>query len=99
VTNRVDVTLYTRSGCHLCDEATAELAQLAEQLSIDVHAVDIDADAATRERYNDTVPQIYVGGVPVSAAPLDWRAIRGAIDAVAAGLVEPSAESGTGFSD
>lgn len=100
MTDRIEVTLYTRSGCHLCDEAAAELARLAEELPIDVRAIDIDADEATRERYNDTVPEVYVGGVPVSAAPIDWMAIVGAIDSVAAGLVEPDdddREPGTGF--
>jgi len=99
MTDLIEVTLYTRSGCHLCDEAIAELTRLAEQLPIDVQAVDIDSDEATHERYNDTVPELHVGGVPVSAAPLDWMAILGAIDSVAAGLIEPDddREPGTGF--
>ena len=101
--NRVDVTLYTRSGCHLCDEAAARLAELAEQLPIGVHTIDIDGDvdAAILERYTDVVPAVHVGGVPISVAPLDWMAVRGAIDAVAAGLIEPGdddTEPGTGFS-
>jgi len=41
MTNRVDVTLYTRPGCHLCDEAAARLVELAEQLPIGVQAIDI----------------------------------------------------------
>lgn len=99
--DRVEITFYTRAGCHLCDEAADELARLAEQLPIEVQAIDIDADEAVRERYNDSVPAIHVGGVPVSAAPLDWMAIRGAIDSVAAGLIQPpddDREPGTGFS-
>ena len=99
--NRVDVTLYTRAGCHLCEEAAAELTRLAELLPLDIETIDIDADEATRERYNDSVPEIHVGGVAVSAAPLDWMAIRGAIDAVGAGLIEPDDDDldpGTGFS-
>ena len=101
MSDRVDVTLYTRSGCHLCEDAAAELAKLSARLPIAVTAVDVDADEAARARYNDAVPVIHVAGIEVSAAPLDWMAIRGAIDAVAAGLVEPAdddREPGTGFS-
>jgi thiol-disulfide isomerase/thioredoxin len=99
MTNRVDVTLYTRPGCHLCDEAAARLVELAEQLPIGVQAIDIegDVDAAILERYNNVVPAVHVSGVPISVAPLDWMAIRAA---VTAGLIEPNddnTESGTGF--
>ena len=42
----VPVTLYTRQGCHLCEEAAAGLDALALQLPIEVTAIDIDLDAA-----------------------------------------------------
>lgn len=83
MTDRIEVTFYTRTGCHLCDEAATELGKLGEQFPIDVRSVDIDDDSAMRERYNDIVPAIDVGGALVSSAPLDWAAIRGAIQAAA----------------
>jgi glutaredoxin len=52
------VILYTRKGCHLCDEALAALKRqgLTPQL------VDIDADATLCERYNDCVPVVEIDG-------------------------------------
>jgi glutaredoxin len=52
------VVLYTRRGCHLCDEALAVLKRhgLAPRL------VDIDADPALRDRYNECVPVVEVDG-------------------------------------
>ena len=52
------IILYTRAGCHLCEDAAALLARygLAPQ------CVDIDADAALRERYNDCVPVVFIDG-------------------------------------
>lgn len=83
MTSRVDVTFYTRTGCHLCDDAAVELSKLGEQFPVEVQFVDIDDDAAIRERYNDIVPAIDVAGVLVSSAPLDWAAIRGVIKSAA----------------
>jgi glutaredoxin len=52
------VVLYTRQGCHLCDDAAAVLAQ--HGLTFDV--VDIDQDAQLRERYDECVPVVEIDG-------------------------------------
>lgn len=52
------ITLYSREGCHLCDTAADVL--LRNLLSFDV--VDIDADPALRERYNECVPVVVIDG-------------------------------------
>lgn len=55
------VVLYTRSGCHLCDEAHNLLARYAEFLP-EVVDVDIDADPRLRTRFNTCVPVVEVDG-------------------------------------
>ena len=75
----VEVTLYTREGCHLCEDAAAALAALARELPIEVHPIDIDADLALRERFNDVAPAIAVAGQVVTSAPVDIEAVRKAI--------------------
>lgn len=50
-------TLYTRAGCHLCEEARALLTRYGLRLEL----VDIDADEALRERFNDCVPVVFIG--------------------------------------
>jgi glutaredoxin len=53
-----DATLYTRQGCHLCDEALAIL----RQHGLSPRLVDIDADPALRQRYNECVPVVEIDG-------------------------------------
>jgi glutaredoxin len=53
-----DVVLYTRHGCHLCDEARA----LLERHGLRPKLVDIDADRQLRERYNECVPVVEIDG-------------------------------------
>ena len=52
------VLLFTRSGCHLCDEAAAVLVRhgLAPQM------IDVDANPELREKYNTCVPVVVIDG-------------------------------------
>jgi len=59
---RPKVTLYTRAGCHLCDDAKGVLTAAREHLSFDLDEVDIDADPQLRRLYNDEVPVIAING-------------------------------------
>ncbi|MEO0318679.1 MAG: hypothetical protein RL404_2356 [Pseudomonadota bacterium] len=48
-------TLYSRSYCHLCEDMLVALRALAgEQVAVDV--IDVDADPALVERYDELVP-------------------------------------------
>ena len=57
------VTLYTRAGCHLCEEAervlTAERAATAFHLEL----VDVDRDPVLQRRYGVRVPVVAVDDV------------------------------------
>lgn len=51
----VRFTLYSRSYCHLCEDMLAALRTLAgDEVLVDL--VDVDADAALVERYDELVP-------------------------------------------
>ncbi len=56
-----DVTLYTRPGCHLCDEAKAAIAPLLSEFGAVLREVNIDEDAALKERYGWDIPVIFIG--------------------------------------
>ena len=79
----VEVTLYTRAGCHLCEDARTALDTLARDLPIEVTAVDVDLDLELLRRFNDLVPVIAVADEIVTSAPIDLGAIRSAIGSAA----------------
>jgi glutaredoxin len=56
------VVLYTRQGCHLCDEMKANLVRLARRASFRLQEIDIDADPELVRQFNDEVPVIFVQG-------------------------------------
>jgi glutaredoxin len=71
-----DVTLYTRAGCHLCDEAKAAMAGALREFSARLREVDIDRDEALRERYSNDVPVIFIGSRKVAKHRLDAAEFR-----------------------
>jgi glutaredoxin len=67
------VTLYTRAGCHLCDDAKHVLAAARGRAEFDYEEVDIDRDAELVRRYNDEVPVIAIDGVKAFKYRLDMK--------------------------
>lgn len=56
------VTLYTRRGCHLCDDAKAVLDGVRAGHPFALDVVDIDGDPALVALYTTEVPVIAVDG-------------------------------------
>ena len=60
------VTLYTRPGCHLCDDARAALERLRAQVEFELHEVDIETDDKLHAAYLERIPVICLDGEHVS---------------------------------
>jgi glutaredoxin len=56
------VTLYTRTGCCLCDDAKRTIAAARARADFDYEELDIDKDEALRRLYNDEVPVVAING-------------------------------------
>lgn len=56
------VVLYTRPGCHLCDDVKQHLAALATELTFSVDEVNIESEPALRVRYGHDIPVVTVEG-------------------------------------
>jgi glutaredoxin len=56
------VTLLTRVGCHLCDDAKHVLVRIAEQTGVAWDEVDVDADPELAYEYGDRVPVVLLDG-------------------------------------
>ena len=52
----VHFILYSRSYCHLCDDMLAALENLRAEFDFSVEVIDVDADEALIERYDELVP-------------------------------------------
>jgi len=56
------VTLYSRPGCHLCDDARAALQRVRGHAPFVLHEVNIEDDDALHARYLERIPVIALDG-------------------------------------
>jgi glutaredoxin len=79
------VTVYSRAGCHLCEEALAQIVALhGEGLSFDLVEVDIESDERLLCEMLEKIPVVEVDGVVVSELSLDATGLRARLDTVGA---------------
>jgi len=71
-----DVTIYSRPGCHLCEEAKKQIAPLLKSCSARLTEINIDADPDLRARYDYDVPVIFLGMRKVAKHKVDVAQFR-----------------------
>jgi len=80
-----DVVVYSRLGCHLCEEAFAAIVALHEEgYRFGLHEVDIESNDLLLRRYLERIPVVEVDGLEVSELVLDSAAVRARLDTVGA---------------
>jgi glutaredoxin len=60
---KAQVTLYTRPGCHLCDEAKRAMLAAGCEGQYTLREIDIDSDPALARRYAWDIPVVLIEGV------------------------------------
>jgi hypothetical protein len=80
-----DVVVYSRPGCHLCEEAVARIVALhGEGYRFGLHEIDIESDELLLRRHLERIPVVEVDGTVVSELILDETAVRARLDTVGA---------------
>jgi len=73
------LVLYTRPGCHLCDDARAILARVGEAFD----ETNIETDDALHAAYIERIPVVTLDGAELFEFFVDEDALRGRLDRVA----------------
>ncbi|OOZ37372.1 glutaredoxin family protein [Solemya velesiana gill symbiont] len=54
-------TLYTRNGCHLCEDMRWQLVEMQKERGFEFNEIDIDADPELEKRYGTLIPVLALG--------------------------------------
>ena len=57
------ITLLSRAGCHLCDDARAVIARVAADLGVGWEERDITMSADDLAQYSEMIPVTFIDGV------------------------------------
>ena len=83
------LTLVTRAGCHLCEEAEAMLAGLRADHEFGLELRDVDADPALAAAYTDHVPVLLIEGKLLSYWFVDREKVVSALASGPDGITVP----------
>lgn len=56
------VTVFTRTGCHLCEDALEVLESLQNELNFEIKEILIDGDEALEKLYGEQIPVTQIDG-------------------------------------
>lgn len=71
------LVLYSRPGCHLCEQALEELVALhGEGYRFELHEVDIESEELLLKRLLERIPVVEIDSEIVSELVLDEAAVR-----------------------
>jgi glutaredoxin len=75
-----EITLYSRPGCHLCDDARAVLEGLRKELRFTLRELDIEQDPTLHRAYLERIPVVAIDGEEVFDFFVDEAELRRRLD-------------------
>ena len=76
----IELTLYSRDGCHLCEDMEVQLNELAAEHDFSVNRIDIDSQPALVESYGSRVPVLMKQQQWICDYFLDYPALMKALE-------------------
>ncbi len=58
----LNVTIYSKKDCHLCDSARETLLKVQQELPFSLREIDIEKDKTAFEKYKYLIPVIEIDG-------------------------------------
>jgi glutaredoxin len=60
----IEVSIYSRSNCHLCEVALGVLKEMRNELDFQITKILIDGNAELEKKYGEQVPVILINNEP-----------------------------------
>jgi uncharacterized membrane protein len=92
----ISVTLYTRVGCKLCEEAEADLSALQKEIPHKLNVVNIDSEPAFQDAYAKEIPVVESGPFKLSA-PFTYQKLKALLHAAVDQRSQAERDSGMSF--
>jgi glutaredoxin len=71
----LELTLYSRPGCHLCETVLEDLEPRCRAAGVVLTVADVDRHDEWRRMYGERIPVLVADGREIAAWPFDWAAV------------------------
>jgi len=75
----IEVSIYSRANCHLCEQALDVLEQISVEIPFTITKIFIDGDSELEKKYGEQVPVILINGKPHDFFRVDPKRFKAAI--------------------
>jgi glutaredoxin len=72
----IQIEIYSRPGCHLCDDAKAVIEPFSSRYPIHLTVTNVDSDAALRSAYGNDIPVVMINGTEAFRHRVDAAALE-----------------------
>jgi glutaredoxin len=83
----IPVTIYSRPGCHLCDEMKAVVLHVASSIPLAIEEIDISTNSELEQLYGVEIPVLFVAGKKVAKYRVSEGDLRRILAGTAGGAV------------
>jgi glutaredoxin len=72
----IRIEIYSRPGCHLCDEAKAVIEPFSARYPLKLAVTNVDSDPDLRAAYGTEIPVVMINGTEAFRHRVDARALE-----------------------
>lgn len=72
----LSIVVYSRPGCHLCDEARTVIDRYRDRYPIELRSIDIERSAELESRYGYDIPVIFLNGEEIFRHRVDGEELE-----------------------
>jgi len=58
----VQIDIYSRPGCHLCDDAKEVVERVRRRFPFSLRVIDIETDPELEKAYGQQIPVVFING-------------------------------------
>jgi len=72
----LNITIYSKKECHLCDIAKEELEAIRREFDFSIKEINIEKDTIAFEKFKHLIPVVEVDGKIISTGKVDGKKIK-----------------------
>jgi len=72
----IRIEIYSRPGCHLCDEAKEVIEPFSAHYALELKVTNVDSSAELREAFGTEIPVVLINGKEAFRHRVDARALE-----------------------
>ena len=72
----IRIEIYSRPGCHLCDEAKAVIEPLTQRYALQLTVTNVDSTPELRAAYGTEIPVVLINGAEAFRHRVDAGALE-----------------------